>query len=598
MKSNTTALWFVLAVTLAAAIWLLDNYFQPAATGEKPVFAGLRADRVTGIQIIPAGAREISVTRTNQTWLLEKPIAYPARTAAIDGLLGALEKLTPVLSLSAGEMSSHKNADAEFGFDNPQFTLDLDAGGQTWRLRVGNKTAPGDGVYVRVVGAAGALVTDTAWLQFLPHDAADWRDTALVDMPGVVDWLVITNGTQAIELRRDVTNRLWHIIWPLPARADNLRIVSALQQLRTAQVSRFVSDDPKADLTTYGLEPAALDVWLGTGTNLLTAVHAGKDVTGMPGEMFARRENWNTIVTTPKEPLAPWRGAVNDFRDKNLLELTSPVAEIEVRGDNNFTLQQHGSNGWAMVGEKFPVDPDQVTAYIRSLAGLQIVDFVQDALTASVLQKFGLATPSPQITLRSVAGDTNSVIAQLLFGAATTNEVYVKRSDEASIYGLAPGDLGQIALPGDCFRAHRVWNFSETNVAQVTLQQNGKTRQMIRTGTNDWSLAPGSQGIINPPAIEETVHRLGRLDVLFWIGRKFNDAQDIGITTNGLSLTLELKTGEKYSLEFGKNVWLPSLKTETPLAVVTLEGERWAFIFPPVLYPLVAEALTIPPDAP
>ena len=60
MKSNTTALWFVLAVTLAAAIWLLENYFQPAATGEKPVFAGLRADHVTGIQIIPAGAREIN----------------------------------------------------------------------------------------------------------------------------------------------------------------------------------------------------------------------------------------------------------------------------------------------------------------------------------------------------------------------------------------------------------------------------------------------------------------------------------------------------------------------------------------------------------
>ncbi len=598
MKSKTTSLWFVLAMALAAAIWILNNYFQPAASGGNLVFDGLRASQVTGIQIIPAGAREISVSRTNKTWLLEKPIAYPAQAAAIEGLLGALEKLTPVLSLSAGEMSEHKNADAEFGFDNPQFTLDLAAGDQTWHLRVGNKTAPGDGVYVRVVGAPGALVTDTTWLQFLPREATDWRDTTLVDMPSVLDWLVITNGTQAIELRRDVTNRLWHMVRPLSARANNLRIVTALDQLHAAKVSRFVSDDPKAELTTYGLEPAALDVWLGSGTNLLTAIHAGKDVSDMPGELFARREGWNTIVTTIKEPLAPWRGTVNDFRDPNLLELTAPVAEIEVRGENNFTLQQQGTNVWAMAGEKFPVDADQAVTLVQTLARVRIADFVQDAVTASGLQQYGLAMPArEQITLRAVAGDTNSVLAQLLVGTVTTNRVYVKRSDEEFVYAVAPGDLGLFSLSSDCFRAHRVWNFSETNVAQVTLHQNGKTRQLARTGTNDWSLTAG-QGIINTPAVEETIHRLGQLDVLFWIGRKFDDARDLGMTTNGLTITIELKTGENYSLAFGKNEWIPSLKTETPLAVVTLEGERWAFIFPPVLYPLVADALTIPADAP
>src|ERR1035438_9236092 len=132
MKSNTTVLWFVLAALLAAGIWLREKYFQPAAPGENFVFAGLRANQVTSIQIIPAGGREISVTRSNQTWLLEKPFAYPAQAAAIDGLLGTLEKLTPSLSFSAAEMSGRKDADTEFGFASPQFTLDLAAGDQTW----------------------------------------------------------------------------------------------------------------------------------------------------------------------------------------------------------------------------------------------------------------------------------------------------------------------------------------------------------------------------------------------------------------------------------------------------------------------------------
>jgi hypothetical protein len=588
MKSKTTALWFLLAAILAAAIWFFENHFQPAPPAANVLFAGLRADQVTEIQVIPAGAREISASRTNKTWRLEKPFTYPAQTAAIENLLGTLEKLTPVMALTPGEMSGHQNADAEFGFDNPQFRIDLTAGEQNWHLSVGNKTAPGDGVYVRVIGATGAFVTGTDWLQFLPREATTWRDTTLVDTADTVDWLIITNGAKAIELRRDVTNHLWRMIRPQPFRADSLGIVTALQQLRSATVSQFISDDPKPDLTAYGLEPAALDVWLGHGTNLLAGVHAGKDSPTSPGQMFARREGWNTIVTTAKEPLAPWRGGVNDFRDRHLLALTAPVAEIEVRGENNFTLQQQrGSNVWTVAGEKFPVDAASVQTFIRQLANFR-VDFVQDVVTEPGLPMFGLTNPpARQITLRAGIGDTNSVIAQLLFGATTTNQVYVKRADENCVYALALDDLNSLQLNGDYYRDRRIWNFSETNVAQVTLRQNGKTRQLLRTGVNQWSLAAGSQGIINPPAVEETVHRLGELTAAGWFGRKFS-GPEIGLNTNNLSIAIELKTGEKYSVDFAAQV------AQTALAVVTLAGERWAFVFPPVIYPLVAEHLTIP----
>ena len=408
MKTKTTALWFVLAVALAASIWIVGKFFSPVAPTASRLFAGLRADQVTGIQIIPAGAHQISASRTNKMWQLDKPFTYPAQTAAIESLLGALEKLSPVAAITAAETSGHKDADVEFGFENPQFLINLTVGEQTLHLTVGKQTAPGDGVYVRVVGTAGAFVTDTSWLQFLPHDAAGWRDTTLVETADTVDWIVVTNGARAIELRRDVTNHLWRMIRPLQARADSLRIVTGLQQLRTAKVSQFVSDDPKTDLTTYGLEPAALDVWLGSGTNLLTAIHAGKDAADNPGQMFARREGWNSLLTTAKEPLAPWRGTVNDFRDPHLLELTAPVAEIEVRGENNstnFILQQRGPNVWTVAGEKFPADTANVQTFIQQLAGFRIADFVKDAVTGPGLQSFGLTNPSRQITLRSTVGD-------------------------------------------------------------------------------------------------------------------------------------------------------------------------------------------------
>ena len=120
----------------------------------------------------------------------------------------------------------------------------------------------------------------------------------------------------------------------------------------------------------------------------------------------------------------------------------------------------------------------------------------------------------------------------------------------------------------------------------------------LRTGTNEWSLAAGSQGIINPPAVEETIHRLGELTSFGWLGRKFDDATNIGLTTNSLSVTIELKSGAKYYLAIGQEQPIQAPNTSTPLAVVTLEGERWAFVFPPVLWPLVKEYLTVPNTAP
>src|ERR1700744_1748049 len=212
MKSKTTAIWFLIALVLAGFIWFSQTYLRRATPALAPLLPGLHATEVVSVQVGPAGTHEISVIHTNQMWLLNEPISYPARAGAIQSLLTALQKITPTLNITAGEMSGHKNADAEFGFDDPQYTVDVTAGDQSWHLRVGNKTAPGDGVYVRVVGVNGAFVTDPSWLQFLPHDPTAWRDTSLMNSESIVDWIVVTNGTRVIELRSDPTNHLCRVI--------------------------------------------------------------------------------------------------------------------------------------------------------------------------------------------------------------------------------------------------------------------------------------------------------------------------------------------------------------------------------------------------
>src|SRR5208282_6698603 len=177
------------------------------------------------------------------------------------------------------------------------------------------------------------------WLRRIPRAASDWRSTALVAADAsACDTIVLTNGAKIIELQRDPTNHFWRMVRPLVARADNDRITDALQRLQAAQAAQFVADDPQADLSAFGLQPPDLDLWLNRGTNLVSALRTGKSATNDVAQVYARRDRWTVVFTTASEPLKAWHGPVNDFRDPHLLELTAPVAEIKVRGPNDFTL--------------------------------------------------------------------------------------------------------------------------------------------------------------------------------------------------------------------------------------------------------------------
>jgi hypothetical protein len=153
MNSKNTGIWFVIAVALFALIVVFQRYASAPASGAVKILPQLNLSEVTAIQIVPAGALELRAERTDGRWNLVQPVSYPAQAAAIEALLGALQALTPAVpKISAADLASHKNSEAEFGFDVPRFSITVEAGARRWQLSVGNHTAPGDQVYLRVIG--------------------------------------------------------------------------------------------------------------------------------------------------------------------------------------------------------------------------------------------------------------------------------------------------------------------------------------------------------------------------------------------------------------------------------------------------------------
>jgi hypothetical protein len=441
----------------------------------------------------------------------------------------------------------------------------------------------------------GVYVVNADLLNYLPRSVDDWRDTTLINLNGVAfDWLAVTNGAKIFELRRDAAGKPWRMVYPFQARANNTRAEESLQMLQSVRVRRFVHADPKADLEAFGLQPPELEVALGQGTNTIARLQFGKSPTNDARLVFARRLGLNGIVAVPKDLLAPWYAQVNDFRDPFLLTWTGSVAAIDVRGQDNFSLQQQTNETWRVMPQGLSADEGLVKDLLTALSGLQIVEFTKDVVIGPDLPAYGLASPAQQYILRGVAtnspaGLTNLIIAEVAFGTNQGDKVFARRTDEGCVYAVKFADFQRLPAAGWEMRERRIWNLSTNDVARLTLQQQGRVRQVVRNGPQDWSLAPGSQGVINVLAVEEAVRGLCQLTAVAWIARGEENRTRYGFTDKDQRITLELKNGEKVSVEFSA---LSS--PNSPYAAVTLDGQLWIFQFSTWLYDYVQRYLSVP----
>jgi hypothetical protein len=386
------------------------------------------------------------------------------------------------------------------------------------------------------------------------------------------------------------------MVYPLQARANSAKAEQSLHVLQGVGIRQFVTDDPKVDLEAFGLQPPELEVALGQGTNTAVRLQFGRSPTNDTRLAYARRLGLDAIVTVPKDLLAPWYASVNDFRDPLLATLTAPVGVIEVHSQDSFSLQQQTNGAWRLLPQGFPADAGLVKGLLSALSTLQIVEFTKDVAIAPDLPTYGLASPARQYILKSVAntpsGPTNPIIAELSFGTNQADKIFARRADEPGfVYAVKLADFQRLPFAGWQMRDRRIWNLSTNDVAGATLQQQGRVRKIIRNGPHNWSLALGSQGTLEDLAVEETVSGLCQLTATAWAAQGSPDRARYGLTDNDLQVTLELKNGDKASVEFGSEA-----PGNVPYAVVTLDGAPWVFECPAWLFVYAQRFLSVPPN--
>jgi hypothetical protein len=603
MNARNTCFWLAVAAALFFAILARQRCSPRVPAGPVKVLPGFKASAVTSISVQLKGQEPIRAERTNDTWRLTAPVAYPARSASIRGLLLALEQLTPGVFISAQERRSQPKGDEEEGLTSPQASLSIQQADSTiYQLHVGALTAPGDQLYLEVVAVAGVYVVDAALLKLIPRVQDDWRERALMDFKGLAfDHIAVTNrsgapgDTKVIELQHDPGNHLWRIVNP-PIRADAKRLNRLLEQLASLRVKQFVSDEPKAELEPLGLQLPRLELALARGTNTFALFQFGKSPTNDPALVYARRWGQNTILTVSTNALAGWQDQVSAFRATNVVDLPESVAAIEVfSGRDHFEVQQHATNHWLLLPENLPADTAACQALLSAFGRMPILDEPLDAETALDLARHGLAAPALRYVFKAAApaaGGTNPVIAQVEIGATNGNRVFVRSTDESSVYAVKLADIQCLPVASYQMRERQIWAFSDDEITNVIVRQQGKVRQLLHPdkGPQSWTLAPGSTGTINPLAVHETMRYLAQLAATNWVAHGTQSRARYGFDDNDSRITLELKTGRKPVVELGGISPANSL-----YGAVALDGEPWIFEFPPALADWVQTFLLPPP---
>jgi hypothetical protein len=590
---NWKPTWVLLAAAavVLAFIVLLEHPLRQERLRQtsRAVLPGFNPLSVTNIEIHPWGQPVIVARRAgDDRWRMTQPISYPARGDYITAFLGMLSKLEWQDRITEAELKDRPDAQKEFGFTEPLFSLVLQGTTPTRRLEIGAISALGDQVYLYVAGTSSMDLATTDLLRLIPREKNQWRDLSLLDLTNIsFQTLRVRAAGQELEFQRDPTNHLWFMDLPEKARADTARLDDLLGRLQQIQISAFVNDDAKADLEQYALQnsPQTPEFVLSflQGTNLVAALQVGASPSNHLDLAYARRLDPSNIVAVARAPLRAWQDAYTNFIDQHLISVPPALVEsIEARGDNSFTVQKQSNGQWqVLAGTNFPADALLMEFW---LAGLTNIPTEIEKTVVTDFSIYGLTRPALRYTLKFAAEGGSPPPVQIDFGAVTNDRVFERRADELFVNTISANDFDRLPRLSWQLRDRSIWSFDSSNVISITVHQLGATRKYLRDPEGEWTFAPGyhSPPYINSPSMEEGTHRIGQLRAIYWDAVGNDHLERFGFAQIDHSLEFAVKRPDRVEtlrLEFG--VRSPY---QHPYASVVRDGQRLVFEFPVDLY--------------
>lgn len=511
MNGRTTWVLVLLAVLLGGWLAVTERRDEVRVAGADGAVRFRRLDprEVISVEILRSNVA-IRLERTNSAWFLRAPIHYPVQPTGVERLLEVLGNLVPRSHLSGAEVTAQSGALAAFGLERPDVLTIRTRDGMNI-LRLGSRTPLGSQVYFQQVGQDGVFTADAALLEALPASPEDWRDRRLFDADALTFDRLEVLGETEFEAAL-TTNGTWSLIRPLVARANDDQIRRLLTDAADSRVNAFVSDTLTVSADEYGLTKPTAQMVLKRGTNEVLRLQFGRDSTNAPGEIAVRRSDFGNVVRITNSLLESLKRPLAAYRDRRLMPSIAGLQRLEVRaGGEPFTLEKQGTNWWVTAPRRFPADGPWVRETFQRFMRLRIEDYLDDLGTDP--SRYGLAQPAREYSFYlGMSNAAPSLLTRLSLGIPLGDgrRLAVRRSDEPGIYGIAAGDLQTLPVSASQFRD---WNLNPSNIVQIEIRHQGRTRLLRRTPLGRWDGVVAVQGLLADPAIDEGLYRIGQAPI-------------------------------------------------------------------------------------
>ncbi len=593
MNKKTTLIWVLIAAGLFAYIYFFEqpHKVKTSGTSEK-LIQNFKPELVNELRITK-GNVFLKIQKLNDSWWLTGPLKYPSQPVLIDNLLKQIESITCQERIETKSLK-------EYGLDEPAVTVLIKQNDVQYELQIGNVTPIATGVYVRLAGGDAVYVAPVELRQMIPDSVNEWRSRALIFSTKETrfDRLEVNSATRGIGfgIQYNPSNRIWRIIKPLQARADNTKIDKLLMAILSCRITDFVTDDQTADMAKYGIATPELELIIGVGTNNLITIQFGKSPTNDPTQVYARILNYKNVVLVNREVFDKLYIPFTELRERRLLSFDpKTITEIAVRGVGSFTAQYQSNQIWKITEpQDMLADNGLLSLLVTDLLSIQAKEFEKDVVTDYT--PYGLTQPLRQVVIkRSITNQgvlTNIIVAALDFGTNGAGKFFARRPDESSVYEISELDYYKLPEAGWQLRSRQIWNINISNVVSVTVSKGDSMYQVIRRGDRDWVLGSGSQGMINKIGVERAVSRLCALQANSWIARGVENRGNFGFTNDGYKIALNARIDGQvqiFTLEFGGQS-----KSMSLYGLVNLDNQAWIFDVPWIIADDIVQNLPAP----
>jgi hypothetical protein len=333
----------------------------------------------------------------------------------------------------------------------------------------------------------------------------------------------------------------WYIVEPQRLRADNSEVNSILSEFEFMnKVGSFKKEGDKPfDLKDYGLDVPKTSLTMFTNipakTDKIQVTGPRDKYTVFVGQKLAAGDNVYIKLDTSEEVVVV-PGTLHDKVVKNVLDLRSKwvftfdkeaVDSLQIKTNEFNVVCNRKGSFWRLVEPINDLaDLEKIKEIIGKLKNLQIdrADFLPESVE---LAKYGLDNPRYTVTINE-KGSSQSVV----FGHSLDNKVYVKRTDEPTIFFLKDPILADLSKKPNDLRDKKVVRFEAIGTYGINKLEIKTPADLVAIEKSlelDWKITKPINIYADQDTVKNFIEKIKVLEIEDFVSDKPTDLSAYGL---------------------------------------------------------------------